>query len=69
MFRIAADDLVAGFAKDIDVFRAYQLADFHVRAVHGAQRYRAIEHEFHVARTAGLFGSQGNLLGDVARGD
>ena len=50
------------FTKDIDVIITYQLMDFHVGTVRGAQCHRTVKHELHVTGTGSFFGSQGNLL-------
>ena len=52
-------------AEDVDVLRAHLLVNFHVGAVHGAQRERAVHHEFHVAGAAGLLAGCGKLLADL----
>ena len=66
---VHADDLIAGGAEGVDVPRPYQLGDLHVGPVQGAQGYRAVGHQLHVAGAAGLLGGQGDLLGDVCGGD
>ena len=49
--RIAMDDLIGGLTKDINIFFAHLLADFHIGAVHRAQCQCAVQHELHVAST------------------
>lgn len=50
-------------------FVAHELGDLDVRAVEGAQRHSAVEHELHVRGAAGLLGGETDLLGDVGGGD
>ena len=65
---IAAQHLLSRLTEDVDVLPPHALRDFHVRAVHRAQRHRAVEHEFHVAGAAGLLARQTDLLGKIAGG-
>ena len=63
------DDFLTGFAEDVDVVIAYQVVDLHVGSVHGSQGNGSVQHELHVSGSAGLFGCQGDLLGDIAGRD
>ena len=64
-----ADDLVAGSAEHKDIVVADALVDFHIRSVLCAEGDGSVQHEFHVSGTAGLFGGERNLLGDIAGRD
>ena len=63
------DDLIGGLSESENILLTYEFRDLHVRAVHSAQRHRAVEHELHIAGSAGFFGGQGDLLGNIRRGD
>ena len=62
-------DFVHGRPEDEVVLLAGLLDDFDVRAVVGAQRARAVEHQLHVAGAAGLRAGGRDLLGQVGGGD
>ena len=64
-----ADDLVAGSAEYKDVIVADTLMDFHIRSVLCAEGDGSVQHEFHVSGTAGLFGGERDLLGDITGRD
>ena len=66
---VEVDHPVAVGPEGVDVARPHQLCDLHVGPVHGAQGYRAVGHQLHVARAAGLLGGKGDLFGDVRGGD
>ena len=63
------DHCLAGLSKDIDILLAYQLGNLHIRAVHSSQSHCPVQHELHVASTAGFLGCKGNLLGNVTGRD
>ena len=52
-----------------EVFLAGLLRHFDGRAIARADRQRAVHHEFHVARAAGLVAGGGDLVGDIAGRD
>ena len=63
-------DYRLGFlAEDIDVVVPHQLVNLHIGAIAGAQGHSSVQHEFHIARAAGLLAGQGNLLRDVTGGN
>ena len=43
--------------------------DLHIGAVLGSQRHRSIQHKLHISGSGSLFGSQGNLLGNICSRD
>ena len=60
------DHFVAGCAEYKDIVVAYSLVDLYICSVLCSQSYGAVEHELHVSCSAGLFGSKGDLLGNIA---
>ena len=65
-FLIMFDNFLTGFTEDIDVIFANQFADFNVSAIHSSQSNSTVQHELHVTCTTCFFGSQGDLLGNIA---
>ena len=63
------NDLLGRLSEGENIVLPDKLRDLDVRSVHGSQRHSAVEHELHVAGSAGLLGSQRDLLGNVRCGD
>ena len=63
---IMLDNFLTGFTEDIDVIFANQFADLNVSAIHSSQSNGTVQHELHVTCTTCLFGSQGDLLRNIA---
>ena len=64
---LVVDNFISAETEDEGVLLAYFLDDLHVRAVHGSQCGRAVEHELHVTCTGRLFTCSRDLLGNVCR--
>ena len=62
-------DILHPGAEDIVVLLPRLSHDLDIGPVIGAQGHRAVEHELHVARAAGLGTRRGDLLGYVRRGN
>ena len=60
-------DVRRGQAEDEDVFETDRFADLDVGAVERADRERAVQRHFHVARAGCLHAGRGNLLGEIRR--
>ena len=65
-FLVMLDNFLTGFTEDIDVIFTNQFADLNISAIHSSQSNGTVQHELHVTCTTCLFGSQGDLLRNIA---
>ena len=62
---IQINDILWSLSENVDVFFSNQIANLNVCTVLGSKGQSTIQHEFHVSGSGSLFGSQGDLLGDI----